>query len=1465
MHVCELCKLNFSSQQELNEHDWSLLHHRQLDKEKGRDMVHTCTLCKEDMFGLLAFTKHIHSEKHTHEATKLKYSESKETSHLSTPIQPSSSDATSMPRQPTTTTTESVALPAAHFLPRARYFQSLENPLACAPIDPLMRNIIRRPPPNPRMHHRFTPQHRPFLPTPRTNFRPRLQSNSSSHQSKYSRSANTSSSSISIMADSSISSINSDRSNITSYPRATVQAQNKANLVSCKQVSQSSDRLHDNIHTPTSNNSDVHNMINNVMDTAPIIPLTDESGLLNSEPIKDKLSSLNHLHKKPKFDCSRKNELVQKPKKKVEFLRRADKRGNESDSSLNSTGDEMIVPQNSVKGLNRNGKRIPSKHKEHTYQQRTKRNKNIGSNDNLNLNVQFVLKKGREIVKKYNKSTVSKLSSGLEKSSKTGEILSAYEESNEEQDMELIVPCISNVHSIAPLKDFDVSTKENYTSVIGEQEALHDALLQQMKPVRVELSSLSPASLSSKLPKKVDFVQGKSLDPALLLHLAQNANKDSNSLDADNVTIEDTALSFSLGSLNSLPSPRASTPSLPEEVEQSSTKLSKKKKKRKHKSTSSTTSTGEESGNRQREEITPDEPQESSNNAEPTHLQPTGSSTGGSGGTNDAVSTTLGDVEDIEKDVENNNELDNTSPPVQETSVLETEPEPVPSQSTQGKRIESGSKVKQRFRRISTNCNFSALTDPYNLTNSSAVTNEAGTNLGNNNSPEVSKSLNNKQPSPCDEAVEDVESLRDVIIIDYDSEDEADEVTDSDVFTSIECKIERCNMEDEKPMAEHHCEFRKKDGTYCHNIAENRFCDYHRRVVKAVELFVADKMAAGSSKADAVSLIDVDESEFEAVSSRRKSDCSHEKSPSNNELEKSSTTKKTTSEAKGSSTPETATAAPKISKARKQARFKYLRSLTTTLNNEVLKSNLPPTVRKLLDKKNSNPIGPNVPLLTANASESDNDPVENIPKSMDRFGKMKGSKSKKSKAKDGTSERSPDGTGDDESLNHIVNDQENHEISSAATAPEVSLCVPTSVIMSPFLSSEGTTVATNSTVTTTTAASVVMSTPLAESVPETVVQDTTSTECIEAAIQDSLDAVSRPCSPPVLNGCNISSIPSELLEMHDPASRSSVPDIVKNAAIAFSTPKPAQVALVEKSDDAVSFNIEPLCEVDARNDEAFVTCEDVHFQSVSESGSPTHFDTNNGDTTVETFKSFDSDEPRTKSITLPVVGVEAACSVVTSCSMVSSAALLSADETTIEDLEDSMDRLITEEEESLDKLLRANNALEQMKIEMARLQDEISLHSNHIQTISVEKKKLWQKLRDRRSRNRSNKYNLDETSIPPVNSFGVTENNSVMYSSEDNLPLSVLRTRTLSNGGGTSHSAEEVAHDVSVLENSELDEDFSCGDHVSVYDTPPDSLKSEKCGTKRPSSECDEPEEAATDVKNLRTLRSRPKRNKNVK
>lgn len=121
-------------------------------------------LCKEDVFGLLAYTKHIHSEKHLDEVTKFKYSEVN-----TTPNSPSrhqqNCDMSSSNND--SNTTETIPLPAAHFLPKARYFQSLENPLSSTPLlDPAAKNFQAKP----WKPYRFTPQHRPYIP-PRTNFR----------------------------------------------------------------------------------------------------------------------------------------------------------------------------------------------------------------------------------------------------------------------------------------------------------------------------------------------------------------------------------------------------------------------------------------------------------------------------------------------------------------------------------------------------------------------------------------------------------------------------------------------------------------------------------------------------------------------------------------------------------------------------------------------------------------------------------------------------------------------------------------------------------------------------------------------------------------------------------------------------------------------------------------------------------------------------------------------------------------------------------------------------------------------------------------------------------------------------------------------------------------------------------------------------------------------------------------------
>ncbi|XP_048577334.1 uncharacterized protein LOC5514836 isoform X2 [Nematostella vectensis] len=59
-----LLRRKFFFPQELEEHTWTILHHGKLNKAKGRECVHECSLCLEQFYDLLSFTSHLHSDTH---------------------------------------------------------------------------------------------------------------------------------------------------------------------------------------------------------------------------------------------------------------------------------------------------------------------------------------------------------------------------------------------------------------------------------------------------------------------------------------------------------------------------------------------------------------------------------------------------------------------------------------------------------------------------------------------------------------------------------------------------------------------------------------------------------------------------------------------------------------------------------------------------------------------------------------------------------------------------------------------------------------------------------------------------------------------------------------------------------------------------------------------------------------------------------------------------------------------------------------------------------------------------------------------------------------------------------------------------------------------------------------------------------------------------------------------------------
>ncbi|KAA8579221.1 hypothetical protein FQN60_007162 [Etheostoma spectabile] len=61
---CILCETVYSSKQEIEEHMRSMLHHRELEKLKGRDCGHECRVCKETVVSLTDYASHISSPTH---------------------------------------------------------------------------------------------------------------------------------------------------------------------------------------------------------------------------------------------------------------------------------------------------------------------------------------------------------------------------------------------------------------------------------------------------------------------------------------------------------------------------------------------------------------------------------------------------------------------------------------------------------------------------------------------------------------------------------------------------------------------------------------------------------------------------------------------------------------------------------------------------------------------------------------------------------------------------------------------------------------------------------------------------------------------------------------------------------------------------------------------------------------------------------------------------------------------------------------------------------------------------------------------------------------------------------------------------------------------------------------------------------------------------------------------------------
>nr|CAB3262216.1 uncharacterized protein LOC100178710 [Phallusia mammillata] len=70
--TCHLCDLHFTTEVDLEEHLYSLLHHRALEAEKGKDFVHECNLCCAKCKGLTLYVAHLREDTHKSAVDKRK-------------------------------------------------------------------------------------------------------------------------------------------------------------------------------------------------------------------------------------------------------------------------------------------------------------------------------------------------------------------------------------------------------------------------------------------------------------------------------------------------------------------------------------------------------------------------------------------------------------------------------------------------------------------------------------------------------------------------------------------------------------------------------------------------------------------------------------------------------------------------------------------------------------------------------------------------------------------------------------------------------------------------------------------------------------------------------------------------------------------------------------------------------------------------------------------------------------------------------------------------------------------------------------------------------------------------------------------------------------------------------------------------------------------------------------------------
>ncbi|XP_061172519.1 zinc finger protein 106-like [Saccostrea echinata] len=63
VHDCDVCHVSYTTDVELRDHHWSLMHHIKMEKQK-KGSVHNCTLCFMTCANIIEYGKHLNEEKH---------------------------------------------------------------------------------------------------------------------------------------------------------------------------------------------------------------------------------------------------------------------------------------------------------------------------------------------------------------------------------------------------------------------------------------------------------------------------------------------------------------------------------------------------------------------------------------------------------------------------------------------------------------------------------------------------------------------------------------------------------------------------------------------------------------------------------------------------------------------------------------------------------------------------------------------------------------------------------------------------------------------------------------------------------------------------------------------------------------------------------------------------------------------------------------------------------------------------------------------------------------------------------------------------------------------------------------------------------------------------------------------------------------------------------------------------------